>query len=143
MTNTTIHKPTQEFLRYHANDFPFLYQPSLALNAFALSPDIRQDLFWFCTCASVGQILIFGVMKEYGPLTWITISITRKLFTILLSVFLFNHLINGYQWFGVLLATLGMVLEVYGKYNGAGDKKKEEIAESAATCSTCCGLFEN
>ena len=92
-----------------------------ALNAFMLVPDIRIDIFWFCICAGVGQLLIFSVMKEYGSLVWITVSITRKLMTILLSVVVFNHSINQYQWLGVIFAFLGMVLEIYGKYQ---DPKK-------------------
>ena len=64
-------------------------------------------------------------MKDYDPLTWITISITRKLFTIMLSAFAFNHSINVYQWFGVFLATMGMVLEIYGKYNDGSKKEKK------------------
>ena len=101
-----------------------------ALNAFMLAPDIRMDIFWFCVCAGVGQLLIFSVMKEYGSLVWITVSITRKLMTILLSVIVFNHSINQYQWLGVVLAFLGMVLEIYGKYQvPKKDSSKEKEAE--------------
>ena len=97
-----------------------------ALNAFMLVPEIRMDIFWFCVCASVGQLLIFSVMKEYGSLVWITVSITRKLMTILLSVIVFNHSINQYQWLGVVLAFLGMVLEIYGKYQDPKKRNSED-----------------
>ena len=110
-------------------------EATLSFNAFSLSPEIRMDIFWFCVCAGVGQLLIFSVMKEYGSLVWITVSITRKLMTILLSVIVFNHSINQYQWLGVMLAFLGMVLEIYGKYQvpkkGSNkDKKDQEMKDT-------------
>lgn len=64
-------------------------------------PGARHDIAVFCLCAAVGQLTIFVVMKEFGSLMWITISITRKLFTILVSVVMFNHAICLEQWLGV------------------------------------------
>jgi UDP-galactose transporter B1 len=75
--------------------------------------ELRYDIFIFCLCASVGQFLVFSVMKEFGSLVWVTVSITRKLVTILISVFAFNHAISSTQWFGVVLVFAGMCLEVY------------------------------
>jgi UDP-galactose transporter B1 len=71
----------------------------------------------FCLCASLGQVLIFGLMKDFGSLVWITVSITRKLFTILVSVFMFNHSVNAFQWFGIVCAFVGMGLEEFSLGN--------------------------
>lgn len=127
-------------------------EASRALEAVMLSSEIRADIFWFCVCAGCGQVLIFSVMKQYGSLVWITVSITRKLMTILLSVIVFNHAINGYQWMGVMMASVGMILEVVGKYKEApkekvDDKKKKKVGENefcdvdGANCSSCWGML--
>ena len=86
----------------------------------------------FCLCAAVGQVLVFKVMKEFGSLAWITISITRKLFTILFSVFMFGHPIKQVQWLGIACVFLGMIVEVGMGYivkaktvQSAEDKKKK------------------
>ena len=89
---------------------------SSAYRAFTDSHELRYDILLFCVCAAVGQVLIFAVMKEFGSLAWITISITRKLFTILFSVFMFNHSVKMIQWFGIALVFLGMIIEVYMGY---------------------------
>ena len=70
-------------------------------------PQARSDIAVFCLCAAVGQLTIFAVMKEFGSLMWITISITRKLFTILVSVVMFGHVICLEQWLGVAAVFAG------------------------------------
>jgi UDP-galactose transporter B1 len=84
-----------------------------AHNAFTKCPELRYDIMLFCLCASMGQVLIFAVMKEFGSLVWITISITRKLFTILFSVFMFNHPVNSFQWLGIASVFGGMYCILY------------------------------
>jgi solute carrier family 35 (UDP-galactose transporter), member B1 len=87
-------------------------ESSRAYISFTSSQELRYDILVFCICAAIGQVLIFAVMKEFGSLAWITISITRKLFTILFSVFMFNHPVKPIQWLGIALVFLGMLLEV-------------------------------
>mmetsp|Transcript_34066 Transcript_34066/g.63592 ORF Transcript_34066/g.63592 Transcript_34066/m.63592 type:complete len:366 (+) Transcript_34066:106-1203(+) len=92
-------------------------------------PEARFDIAVFCFCAAVGQLTIFLVMKEFGSLMWITISITRKLFTILVSVVMFNHAICFEQWLGVAAVFSGLTLEVVMSYwnkQQAVDTKKKD-----------------
>jgi UDP-galactose transporter B1 len=97
-----------------------------SLFMFTSSPAVRFDIFIFGVCASVGQLLIFTVMKEFGSLLWITISITRKFITVVSSVILFKHEIAAVQWIGVLCVFGGMTLEVVMNYiGGANDKSKD------------------
>jgi len=83
-----------------------------AVRMLRLCPSIRLDLVAFCLCGAVGQVLVFRLIKEYGSLVWITISVTRQLFTIVLSVLLFGHRVNLVQWGGVLLVFCGLSFEV-------------------------------
>lgn len=80
----------------------------------------------FCICASIGQLLIFAVMKEFGSLMWVTLSITRKLFTIIVSIIMFNHKISLMQWIGVGLVFSGMTLEVIMNYILKEKKNNQE-----------------
>lgn len=82
----------------------------LAYHTFSHCPQVRLDIGMFCVCAAIGQLTIFVVMKEFGSLMWITISITRKLFTILVSVLMFNHSICFQQWLGVAAVFSGAFL---------------------------------
>ena len=40
------------------------------------------------------------------------ISVTRQLFTIMLSVVLFGHKVNRIQWIGVILVFIGLVVDI-------------------------------
>lgn len=85
----------------------------LAVNMVKSNVLLRYDILKFCLCSSLGQVLIFSIMKEFGSLAWVTISVTRKLFTILVSVIMFNHPVKFIQWFGVISVFAGMILEIY------------------------------
>lgn len=91
-------------------------------------PALVLDIALFCLCASVGQVLIFNVMKEFGSLAWITISVTRKLFTIVLSVIVFQHPVNIVQWFGVALVFVGLTVDALVSYYSkpVGKDKKQD-----------------
>lgn len=106
----------------HAEDTS---EMQLAYHAFYNCPDVRHDVAVFCLCAAIGQLAIFIVMKEFGSLMWITISITRKLFTILVSVVMFNHVICLQQWLGVAAVFSGLILEVVMSYAKKSDKDKD------------------
>ena len=98
---------------------------SRSSHMFLNNAEVRFDILMFCLCAAVGQVLVFKVMKEFGSLAWITISITRKLFTILFSVFMFGHPIKQVQWLGIACVFLGMIVEV-----GMGQMAKAKAAKT-------------
>ena len=68
------------------------------------------------TCACVLQHFIFMTISTFGPLTCSIITTTRKFFTILSSVILFQHPITLLQWFGTTLVFAGLMLDtIFGK----------------------------
>ncbi len=79
-------------------------------------PLLKYDILLFCVCASIGQVILFNLMKEYGSLVCVTIGVTRKLLTILISVFMFNHHVSSTQWFGVGLVFTGLLLDITMNY---------------------------
>ena len=104
---------------------------SKAVTAIVSSSAVRFDLGMFFLCASLGQLLIFSVMQEFGSLTWVTIGITRKMFTIVLSVIMYNHEFNVQMWAGVGLVFAGMFLEVFMKYGeGSGSGSGKAVSKA-------------
>ena len=87
-------------------------EASKAMEILMGSKDARADIVSFSLCAAVGQILILCLIKEFGSLVWVTISVSRQLFTILLSVFAFRHAVSTVQWMGVLLVFSGLGLDI-------------------------------
>ena len=76
-------------------------------------PQVLVDLFLFATCGGLGQCFIFYTLEHYGSLSLVTVTVTRKLFTILISVFYFNHILSISQWASVGLVFVGIALEAY------------------------------
>jgi UDP-galactose transporter B1 len=90
-------------------------------------PTIRYDLFMFCMCASLGQVLLFTLIKEFGSLLWVTVSVTRKLFTVLASVVIFKHAVNLPQWMGIAFVFSGLMLEIIMSHR---NKEKVDAKET-------------
>ncbi|RHZ88498.1 hypothetical protein Glove_22g194 [Diversispora epigaea] len=95
----------------------FPWNPELG-NALAfchLFPNVIKDILLFSLCGAIGQCFIFIALENFGSLFLVTTTVTRKLFTILLSVFWFNHELNWGQWVAVGLVFLGIGLEAFIK----------------------------
>lgn len=94
---------------------------------------MARDLLGFCLCACAGQVVLFGLIKEFGSLVWITVSVTRQLFTILLSVFLFNHRIIHWQWLGIALVFSGLGFEIIFTYINKAATSADPIIKRSVT----------
>jgi solute carrier family 35 (UDP-galactose transporter), member B1 len=88
---------------------------SSAISLFMADPMCLRDVVLFILCGTLGQRFIYATLKHFGAITLVTITVTRKLITILLSVALFRHDINIMQWLGMALVFLGITLEAYIK----------------------------
>ncbi|KAF9438224.1 UDP-galactose transporter [Entomortierella beljakovae] len=89
-------------------------------------PAIIKDIVMFSICGAVGQCFIFYTLEQYGSLSLVTVTVTRKLFTILLSVFAYDHKLNYEQWLMVAVVFMGIGLEAYVKRS----EKLEKMAKS-------------
>ncbi|GAA5828970.1 hypothetical protein JCM11251_004083 [Rhodosporidiobolus azoricus] len=72
-----------------------------ALSFISTHPSVKLDILLFGLTGAVGQLFIFATLSLYGSLTLVTITVTRKMFTMLLSVFVFDHKLTKGQWGGV------------------------------------------
>jgi len=83
------------------------------VNFVRLHPRIILDILAFALSGAIGQVFIFLTLSIHGSLILVTITVTRKLFTMLLSVIWFNHSLTRGQWAGVGLVFGGIGLEAY------------------------------
>lgn len=97
---------------------------SAALGFIASHPGVTFDLLLFSLCGAVGQLFIFVTLSHYGSLTLVTITVTRKMVTMLLSVFVFDHRLTGGQWGGVALTFGAIAAEAEIKRRETVKKRK-------------------
>lgn len=81
-------------------------------------PTALSPLAAYAALGGLGQIFIFETISHFGSLTLVTITVTRKLFTMLLSVFVFGHQLTPGQWAGVAVVFTAIGIE-------AGFKRRE------------------
>ena len=82
----------------------------------------------FALCSAIGQTFIFYTITEFDSLTTTTITTTRKIFSVLLSIFLKGHKLNTQGWMGIAVASAGILGELDAKLRGqkvTKDKKKK------------------
>lgn len=80
------------------------------------NPSIVPEAALFSLLAASGQALILYTLLQFNSLVVVTVTTTRKFFTILLSVLLYGHALGIEQWTGVALVFAGLSLDIYAKY---------------------------
>lgn len=107
-----------------------------ALQFLRTHPTIIYPLAQFALTGALGQLFIFETLQHFGSLTLVyvlsmgidslfsltdgarTITLTRKLFTMLLSVFVYNHKLTPGQWGGAGVVFAGISVEAWVKRQG-------------------------
>lgn len=74
-------------------------------------PNFLADLVLFALCGAAGQAIVFFTIEKFGAVSLVTVTVTRKLFTILLSVVYFGHQLNYRQWLSVATVFIALGLE--------------------------------
>lgn len=86
------------------------------------NPVIMEKIVKFALCSAVGQSFIFYTISNFDPLVCTTVTTTRKVFSVLLSIFLNGHAMSKEGWFGITLASAGILSELQDKSSGGGKK---------------------
>ncbi|CAK9783136.1 hypothetical protein CC85DRAFT_326970 [Cutaneotrichosporon oleaginosum] len=94
---------------------PILLQ---SIRFLATHPSSLAPLAAYAALGGLGQLFIFETIAHFGSLTLVMVTVTRKLFTMLLSVFVFGHTLTPGQWAGVAVVFAGIGVE-------AGFKRRE------------------
>lgn len=105
---------------------PFTSQQKDAFEFIKVHPQVLTDIILFSICGALGQIFIFEALESYGSLILVTVTVTRKMFSMLLSVVWFNHRLTTGQWVGVVAVFSGIGAEAFIKYR-EGKKNKRVI----------------
>jgi len=102
-----------------------------ALQFLRTHPTIIYPLLQFALTGALGQLFIFETLQHFGSLTLVMITLTRKLFTMLLSVFVYNHELTHGQWAGAGFVSAGITVEAWVKRQDIHAKRVIEEEEKA------------
>ncbi|KAI9736609.1 MAG: UDP-galactose transporter [Cirrosporium novae-zelandiae] len=90
-------------------------------------PSVLKDVLLFSLCGAIGQIFIYVTLERFSSVLLVTVTVTRKMLTMVLSVIWFGHRLSGMQWVGVGLVFGGIGGEALMKMRekkGKGKKKE-------------------
>lgn len=98
-------------------------------------PFVVVDIVLIGSLQVLGQVSIYFIVLNFKQHMFPLVSTTRKVFTVLLSIFIFNHKMNMYQWLALILVFGGMgyelVDELYSDIFGKRKLKKTDSIKSA------------
>jgi drug/metabolite transporter (DMT)-like permease len=83
------------------------------LEFFRNYPSVLADLFYGAVLQVIGQISIYYVVANFKQHVFPLISTTRKMITVIASIFYFGHYINQWQWVSIVIVFVGMFYELY------------------------------
>ncbi|KAG9315570.1 UAA transporter [Chiua virens] len=86
-----------------------------ALEFIRTHPSVVVPLVQFSITGALGQLFIFETLQHFGSLTLVTITLTRKMFTMILSVVVYNHKLTLGQWLGAAIVFAGISIEAFVK----------------------------
>eukprot|EP00128_Syssomonas_multiformis_P015597 Colp12_sorted_trinity150504_noHs@343 len=93
----------------------------------ARHPLVIQEIVLFALTSAAGQNFIFLTIEHCGPLTCSIVTTSRKFFTILASIVIFEHSLTRREWFGVGLVFLGLAIDtIFGKKHGHKSEKHDK-----------------
>lgn len=88
------------------------------------NPEITSKIARFALCSAVGQSFIFYTIANFDPLVLSTVTTTRKIFSVLLSIFLKGHSLSLTGWSGIGLSVSGILSELQAKAMSKKSKSK-------------------
>eukprot|EP00980_Cylindrotheca_fusiformis_P030670 scaffold25199_cov152-Cylindrotheca_fusiformis.AAC.4 len=95
----------------------------------AANPLIFTAITKFAICSAVGQSFIFYTIAHFDPLVLSTVTTTRKILSVLLSIFMKGHLkkLSFLGWSGLGLSCGGILSELHSKICGGkhGSRRRQ------------------
>lgn len=92
-------------------------------------PQINFDILIYLITGVSGQYFVYKTMMSFGILFNSIVTTTRKVFTILLSVFWFRHSLNIYQWLGIIIVFGSLSVDLWIENREYLSKKDEKGLE--------------
>jgi UDP-galactose transporter B1 len=95
------------------------------------NPALLEKILKFSVCSAIGQSFIFYTISSFDPLVCTTVTTTRKVFSVLLSILLKGHSLTPQGWGGLAVASGGILSELldnkkkpHGHAKSENDEKK-------------------
>jgi len=98
------------------------------LNYCTHNPKVFSLIWKFSMCSAIGQSFIFYTVARFDPLVCSTVTTTRKIFSVVLSIVFKGHSIPTQGWMGLALAIGGILSEVANKVQGGHRKLKSKTS---------------
>lgn len=80
-------------------------------------PLVIKDLVLLAILGTFGQVFIFYTIANFSPLILSIITTTRKFFTVLASIVIYQHQVSVIQWMAIGLVFAGVFVEMLGSKN--------------------------
>ncbi|KAI9139677.1 UAA transporter [Paraphysoderma sedebokerense] len=107
--------------------------------AFCLTyPPVIVDILLFSLCGALGQVFIFHTLSKFGSLSLVSVTVTRKMFSIVISVLWFGHSVGLSQWACVAVVFGGIGLESLMKMR----EKQAQVNKALGTKEADVGLID-
>lgn len=94
-------------------------------------PSVVVPLVQFSFTGALGQLFIFETLQHFGSLTLVMITLTRKMFTMVLSVVVYDHKLTLGQWVGAGIVFGGISVEAWVKRKEVHAKRVLQEKEKA------------
>lgn len=99
--------------------------------------EIHLHFFLFSICSTIGQLLIFYTIKNFGAVVFTLIMTTRVLLSIALSCYMYGHKVGEVGFFGLVLVMAAVCYRVKRKaegsqlikWRGMDDNKAQELVQ--------------
>ncbi len=107
------------------------HELSAAMAFLQRHPSVWYDVLGFSVCGAVGQLFIFATLERFSSLLLVTVTVTRKMLTMVLSVVWYGKRLSGGQWMGVGLVFGGIGTEAWlaSEEKRKGDDSKSKGKE--------------
>jgi solute carrier family 35 (UDP-galactose transporter), member B1 len=79
------------------------------------NPEVVPFMQIAAVTSTLGQGFVFFIISNCDSLTLASITTSRKLLTIMLSIYLFEHKISYIQRVGIALVFCGLIFELHGR----------------------------
>ena len=89
----------------NANEVASAYQFLIA------HPSVLTDVLGFAVCGAFGQLFIYATLERFDSILLVTVTVTRKMLTMVLSLVWFGKKLSPGQWGGVGLVFGGIATE--------------------------------
>jgi solute carrier family 35 (UDP-galactose transporter), member B1 len=86
------------------------------------NPTIFYQIIQFTICSAIGQSFIFYTLANFDPLVLSTVTTTRKIFSVLLSILWKGNPLSYFGWTGICIACLGILSEMHSKMSHTSTK---------------------